>query len=333
MFKYSNNTLYCYVNDTASTSTTYQTYWKQNKRNSILCTSKDGSQAFYFNGNVVQTSAQAYISYLFTSLSIGASNWGNCKIKGTIHSITFYNDFLTEEDAKGLYNRSTYNYSNKADIWLDFDRVSGLGTVADPYKTPDKSGNGKDCLLGDGSTANTIPDFLAPGMDLDGTYNYLRINNVDGVFNQPERTFVLCFSPGKSLDEISSEAYLWCQGVDDSYFRTYYKGPVTNFYIHLGASVFIILTKATLDPYWQKAKNVLIVTANDTNSSAYFNGVEIGTGSAFVPTDISILYLGAYKISTSYNFNGKIHHFSTYPFKFGKLQVKDLTNKLLRGIK
>lgn len=302
------------------------------ERHVLMCAIKEGTQHTYWNGSLLDSSTQSYDADHDGAFIIGASSAFGSIFDGTIHSITLYTDFLTEEDAKQLYNRSVYNYPSKSSIWLDFDQVYGLGTVTEPYMTKDKSRFGRNCLLGDGSTANTIPSFSpAKGgyMDLDGTDNYLKVENAEGVFNNDEQTIVMCFSPDFTLDSGADEYIL--DSTDGDYSALINASGECE--ITLGGTAIVTITKAVMEQYWNRnGGNVLVIASQDGGTNVWFNRFLIvdSDTTSWTKSSVADIYLGCKNDISTY-YTGKFHHFSTYPFKFGLLQVEDITKRLLRN--
>ena len=80
--------------------------------------------------------------------------------------------------------------------YVEFDKMQVRPVLS---RTTDKSKYGRVCLLGDGSTANTIPAFQNPGFDCDGAANYLKVVQASGIFGSAGQTIACAIHPGFTL--------------------------------------------------------------------------------------------------------------------------------------
>ncbi|KKN23368.1 hypothetical protein LCGC14_0905670 [marine sediment metagenome] len=236
-----------------------------------------------------------------------------------------------------------------ANVWQDVDEIfsvtgssfligssdAGAGYVefADVHVRPvlartlDKSPAGHVCLLGDGSTANTIPDFLNPGFGLDGVNHYLLLPQTAGVYNNAEQSIAAVFRPGFAADD-GAFHYLFDSTAGSRY--TALKNNTGSMSILLGNLTIGTIPLATYEPYWVTGGlNVLVVASESGNTDVTLNGVLImdADNTAWSPVDPAEITLGA-SAALGSPFSGEFEGFMTWPEKLSPLQVADLTLRL-----
>lgn len=283
------------------------------------------SPTIYLNGVATATvAANTWYTCMITTatgidvdaLSIGYINpdYGDVEIDALLLS----NEVKTAAEALDLYDNSTFNFQNMADVYLDFK--ANYGNLV-----KDRSGNGKDF-----TTVNTI--FKNPGEELNGSTAYMLNSSASGIYNNTYQTIVMCFKPDFNWDE-DSNIYLFDS--DNRYYLIKLQNSSNNALQILFANVAINnIAASAYTPYWrQHGTNVLIITGTSGDTDTYFNGKKIdSSASNWTPSDASTLTLGGRFTSSSY-FDGEIFHFSTYGNKFAQkmtpTQVRALTSQLL----
>jgi len=106
----------------------YQAYWKQNERNVLQVVVSIVARDIwvYLNGtNIVTDTNWGSNIKTPTELHVGSANDYSVKFDGEIHSITIKNDLTTAQEAQDLYDNSTFNFQNKASVWLDMKSQVG----------------------------------------------------------------------------------------------------------------------------------------------------------------------------------------------------------------
>lgn len=224
----------------------------------------------------------------------------------------------------------TYFYANSggAGNWVEFDDVLIREVQA---RTLDRSGKGRNFMLGDGRTTSLFPTLLpAGGFIFDGSNDYI-IRNYGDVYNNASQSIVCCFCPDfypslnlyKAIFDSAGSRYTVIKSSG---------GAVAVLEIYLGNTLIANVAYATYAPYWKVGgKNVVVVVGTTGNTSVYLNYVPILTASATAwapatPTNI--------RIGIAYNntavFDGTIYHFSTYAFMLTPTQIRDITATLLQ---
>ncbi len=105
---------------------TYSAYWKIGERNVMVISGTSGDTSVWLNGVQIMDSDISFWSPRQpVELFIGAFYSGNFFFDGDIHSVSIKNDLTTAQEALDLYNRSTFNFKNKADVYLDMKSQVG----------------------------------------------------------------------------------------------------------------------------------------------------------------------------------------------------------------
>ena len=212
---------------------------------------------------------------------------------------------------------------------VDFDHFSIRPVLS---RTLDKSPNGHVCLLGDGFTANTIPDFLNPGFGLDGANQYLSLLQASGIYNNAAQSIVAVFRPGFNWNA-NINAYLY----DSTNGSRYYVLKLNNasgnvLSISMGGTAIGSIASAVYSPYWiQNGINVLAVVSVSGYTDVRLNNHLIMTAdaTAWSALDSTEIYLGS-NFAVAPLFSGEYLGFYTWPEKLSPLQVADFT--LSRGV-
>ncbi len=295
-------------------SATYSGYWGQGERNTIVVSFESGDTNVWLNGfQIVTNDGSAYSPTSMGALVIGASVAGLYKFDGTIKSFSIHNRLFTQEDVSALQNNSLYNYQNKASVWLDFKSISDDFVL-------DRSGKGN-------SFTNVGGSFSAPGIDLDGSNDYLLCDSATGIYGNAEQSIVICFSPDFDMG-VASNRYLFDSSSSGRYM-VYKDSGTSELSIILG-STFIGSTTGAGD-YWKiDGVNVFVLVSESGNTNAWLNNTQVSISdntawSAGNPTEI---YLGASYAPGGF-FDGEIFHFSTYPIKLSSIQAENITQALL----
>lgn len=252
---------------------------------------------------------------LDTAFYIGATATGTNKYAGWIKSIKVYHVRMDQPEAAGnVFTKSEYNFMNKADVWLDMRSVRNDGANS---ISKDRSGKGNDFLRGDGTTASTLPTFVNPGEDLDGSSDYLSKASV-GFLNNTYQTFVICFNPDFADD---GGSYYFFQTGGTEYSIA--KGASDNMPVILGGTTVIAggaNPSSNWLPYWKAhGTNVIVVTGTSGDTDLYLNGFPIISGdiTAWTPATPTSFYLGSTTAPGAY-FDGTIYHFSSYGSRFAQ---------------
>jgi len=311
--------------------------WRVNERNVITAACVSGTNKVWLNGVLAGSSGVAWTPLAnYTTAVIGAYYYGSMSspFVGNIHSISIYNTLLTETEALDLYDNSTFNFFSVADVFLDMKSQTSNGTN---QITKDKSGHGRDFKLGDGTTASTMPAFMSPGYDLDGTSDYLLNSNVTGIYNNTYQTIVVAFRPNFVYTN-NAYSYLYSSAAGAFQYAVVKAANVGSnaLYVIMGGYEVQAIASSIYSPYWkQHGVNVLVVSGISGNTDVWLNGNQILTkgNTVWVPTNSTSIYLGQVYSGTA-RFNGEIFHFSTYGNKFSQkmsdTQVRYLTGYLMQ---
>jgi len=218
-----------------------------------------------------------------------------------------------------------FDYEQRAKLWLDMAEAIIDGAND---RTLDKSRHGRHFALGDGVGTGT-PDFKNPGFDFNGTTDYLTNTASDGTYNNDAQTIVIACSPDFEPGGGGGGArYLFDSSSGARYFISHEGGGTLLLY--MGNTQIAIIAQATYEPHWRTdGRNVLVISSESGDTDVWLNGHQILTANATVwaKQDPAAIYIGS-RFSVANYFDGEIHHFSAYPFKFGQLQARDLTQRL-----
>jgi hypothetical protein len=106
------------------------------------------------------------------ALFVGSNNSGTASANGFCHFVEMYDRILTGEEALDKYQEDGFAEidASKSVLWLpcrsSFDDGANIVT--------ENLGTGVNAIMGDGSTANTMPAQVAPhGFDFDNTNDYI----------------------------------------------------------------------------------------------------------------------------------------------------------------
>lgn len=198
--------------------------------------------------------------------------------------------------------------------------------------TKDKSSKGNDFLLGDGDDTAVMPSFSNPGFELDGSSDYMLNSSASGIYNNANQSIVLCFKPDFATND-DNDIYLLSSSAGQGYLIL--KQDSAGSYtldIYLGNTIIANIAETTYKPYWiTHGQNVLVVAGTTGNTNVWLNGYKIldADNTAWSPADATSITLGASATPSLY-FNGEIFHFSTYDFKMTPIQMRSITNDLMR---
>jgi hypothetical protein len=165
LLKNSTNTLTLYVAGIPLfTSGVFGSYWKTNKKNTLIISAKSGDTSVWLNGfKVIDSDSSAFGQYVFEYINIFARYDGSIGATGVIKKFVFINNAIDDLDAAQW---------ESGGLDLDFS-VRGR-TVR------------QECLLGsDGKTAGEMPTIIRPrgGLLHDG-------GDFSTVLDSPELTFI-----------------------------------------------------------------------------------------------------------------------------------------------
>ena len=335
--KNSINALDLYVSSTniaAIPAVTYGAYWNVGKRNVLTFDFTSGDSNAWLNGTQIMTGDSTTFSTSYpTELYVGTRYTLTQLFDGEIESVAFKSEVLDRTDNQNLYDQSTYNFMNKADIWLDMKTQANDGTND---ITRDKSGQGNHFLIGDGSTASTQPTFNNPGFDLDGSTDYLLNSSATGIYNNTYQTIAICFTPDFAWDG-NADYYLYDSTAAAEYSVVKEDNAASNVLtITLGNTAIASVAATAFSPHWNaRGKNVLIVTGTTGDTDAFLNGKQIldSDSTAWSAANPADILLGAEQGLAGSWFNGEILHFSTYGQRFAQkmspTQARFLTDQLM----
>lgn len=288
--------------------------WKINERNVIVVSGVSGNTNIWLNGVVVMDSdTTAWTPGVPTFITAGY----NGTFEGILHSLKFFNQALTAQEALDYYNDSTYEYRNETSLYLPMGMRQHDPTNV---RTLDVSGNDRHAVFGgDPSKLGT-----RHGYDFDGS-DYL-LGNVVGLYNSSKISYAVEFNPSFGYDIDQSLYLLDASAVGRHYIIKYNaaSGYVLSF--KLGDGIGSNVPSATYGPYWRVGgRNILIVSADGVTLQIVLNGVLIrSVVYTFTPTNPPL-----YSIGSSYggagNFSGKFHSFRVWRKALTPLQIHDLS--------
>ena len=319
------------VNIASIPAGTYGPYWKQGERNLLVVSSASGNTNVRLNGQQVLTSDPSVWSPTPPDTVYVGCNAGLVALfDGIIHSFEIFNEAWDATQEAAFRNNRVFAALGQSDCHLPMRTQMGTGVVGDEYRTPDRSGKGRVCLLGDGVTPAKMPIFINPGFHFLPVHKYIDVLSFDGLTGGPEQTFVICFRPNFSFPTSTSQ-WLFCCGKDAvpaynmelSVGGTWFKVRMGKNYVHTLTSV----------PMWRrKGWNVAISTSAPSDNDLWFNGELLShTTTAWTPTDVENFVIGAYFTYALAYRGDDIRHFSVYPFKFSATQARELSHRLLTG--
>ena len=231
--------------------------------------------------------------------------------------------FGVEHTATGI--RLEFWAANNAIGYTEFDDVS---VQLVETQTSDKSGHGRNFLLGDGTTAATFPTFLNPSFRLDGATDYLSNPNASGIYNNASQSIVIGVRPDFGVEDGVYYTIMDTGAAGGDYRLE--KTNVSTIALRMGNMYIGEVATAIVVPHWMiGGKNVFALVGTTGNVDLYLNGHLIGHwATAWSPVDSAIIWLGQHAVGTR-RLPGDIFHFSTYPFMLGSIQVQDITEHLL----
>ncbi len=210
--------------------------------------------------------------------------------------------------------------------YCEFDAIQARPVLA---RTLDKSPHGRTCLLGDGVTANTIPDFLGTGkgFELDGINQFMKLPQASGIFGTTGQSIILAFKPGFDI-AIAAHRYL-LDSTATARYMVYKDAGGSELSIFLGGT-FIGGTVGAGDHWRVNGRNVLIISSVSGNTDARLNDALVmsADSTAWTPGDTSEIYLGCSNV-TSAKANEVLLDFIVFPFKLSPIQQTDLALSLL----
>ncbi len=326
------NTLQLNLNDTTIAtiaSGTYSSFWKQNQRNVIVISGTTGATNVWLNGNQILTAdATVWNSGTPTEFYVGSRFSASSLFDGEIHSISIYNDLLTGDEAQALYDNSLFNFQNKSDVWLDMKTQSSDDTND---ITKDKSGQGNDFLIGDGSTANTQPSFSNPGFDFDGSSDYM-ISKNSIIDSYTEMSFVICIKP--DFEPAIDDVIVLVGTVPELRVTMLHHNTASNNALRLYAGgISVVASLSDYEQYWNThGVNVFVATMKGGERKLYLNRnliINNTDATAFSASAVTNINLGRRGTASAY-YDGSFYHYSCYPFILSPTQGRMITTQLFR---
>jgi hypothetical protein len=282
-----------------------------------------GTVRTYANG-VAGGTRVSTVTFVPSLINIGSLLAAVNYYSGQIHSIRIFDQELSPEEVLQYATNNVYSYRSRPTIYLPMTNACHTATA-----TLDTSGNGRSAVFGAGVAA---PTKLVGrhGYDFDGGDNMT--TTLNGAFNTSEITIALEFEP--DLAAASGVVCVWCDAEAGSRY-TIFQWNTNDLYVILGnQQLATSVPVATYGRYWyQKARNVFVVSGKSGKSNFWLNGVRLLTDEATVWTAKNALTLtiGATAGLVS-NFDGRITRFAAFPQALTTLQVYDLlTNWQMRA--
>jgi hypothetical protein len=305
----------------------FQDYWRTGKRNVIVFSGESGDNNAWLNGHQILTNdTDAWTVKYPTELFIGAFYNSGFKFDGKIHSISIKNDITTAEEAQDLYDNSTFNFQNKASVYLDMEEqtVDGSGNAI----TKDKSGNGNHFKLGDGSDTDTFPDFKNPGFETDGS-DYMQGTTTGFIDSSVSEYTVAVVLDWQRVDAAGSFLSYETLGISNFAFLMKASSSIFQFYAGSPGGN----SAAKFNKHIKKGKVVIIGTADGSTTSIYVNGMKgedasVPRSTTFMETQQLFGFIrGSLSTDTCPEGSG-LYHASIFPFKLSPTQIRALTSQL-----
>lgn len=297
----------------------YSPYWKQNERNVLVISSESGDTNAWLNGvQILTNDASAWSPTVITDFNIGARGNNSQYFDGTMHSVKIFHTILTADDAMNYYNNSNFNYRNKASLDLTMGMAEHDMTNV---QTLDRSGNGKNMQLGDGTTASTYPTKTTTrGYTFDGSNDYMTRSTNLGISDYPFTMLVWVNTTETSEDAVIDLADA-SEG-DVNYALTINSGNGV-VYARNGGGAERAGNLNVIGGWY----HIVGVFASATSRKCYINGefnIE-NTNSLAFNTNVDTFSVGRFGDSSpgSY-YNGSLKFPKVIPLALTELQIKDI---------
>jgi hypothetical protein len=311
--------------------TGYQSHWRVGERNVLIVSSVTGDTNVWLNGTkIVDGDATAWTPQHALAFFVGADNGGAEKFDGVIHELHIFHDVWEGLQEENWRQTRTFNFTSRAGVWLDMKSKLGLGVTGSEFSTRDKSGSGRQTLLGNGTAAASFPTFHNPGFETDGaTDEYLEITQASGLLSGAQHTTVICFEPYFGADATWRTLYDSTSGL-----YSVAKSVLDTIWITVGGTnVAVIPAIDWLSSWHQYEKNIFVVSAENGDTNAWLNSVKLvdHDNTAWTPADPTAIQIGINAAKDDRRFHGVHHHFSVYPFMLSDSQVRFISHGLKTG--
>jgi hypothetical protein len=318
------------------TTAQYSAYWNVGEVNTLVVSGESGNTDAWLNGNkVLDGDSTAWSPKTPTIFYVGSSYTGASLFDGTIYSTEIFQGKWDDAQEEAWRLGTSFSLDIQADIYMDMDRVIGDGTPSNRYRAIEKSKNGNHPFLGTGNSLVNAPVYKNPGFEYNGTSSrYLEWNNQVGFYNNTEQTIISCFTPYFQTD-VNVDRYVYDSENTKRYLLIKRANAQNNIlWAYLGNTGLPSIAETTYKPYWRAyGKNVVIVSGKSGHNNMWLNGYKLldEDTTVWTPDDPATIQIGIYYGKDNFKFDGIIHHFSTYPFLIGSIQVDYITRRLLRG--
>lgn len=331
MLKNASNNLQIFLGNTSLfniATATVAAQWKELQENVLTISGESGgTNEVFLNGVSLGTNTTAWTPAGATELVAGSLATGGTYFDGKIHSIQVKNDLTTVQEALDLTNNSTFNFQNKADVWLDMKSQSSDGTN---QITKDKSGNGNDLLLGDGTTTTTFPSFLNPGFQTDGG-DYMQTTN-SGLLDASLSEFTMIAVLDRGNLGQSSKTWVSYEETDLTNNGAIILTSATNIQFYAGgvsgnnAANFVDDNRI--------GKVVIVGTTTGSETSIWVNGQKGVDATAPAAIDLTAnqkltLFARGNASTGAVLSGGKIYQTALIPFKLTPIQIRQVSQDLL----
>ncbi|MCK5027977.1 MAG: hypothetical protein KAS07_06155, partial [Candidatus Pacebacteria bacterium] len=290
--------------------------WVVGERQRLVYSARQGQQRMWLNGVLLGTSTGNFVpDFLTAAFTIGGT-YSN-EFEGIIHSVSVHSRYFTSEDITALQNNALYNFFNSSSVWLDFSSMAN-------NVISDKSGKGRDFT-------NVGGDFSAPGMELNGSSDYIVNNSAQGIYGNDSQSIVMVFNPDFNWD---ADVYYYL--FDSTSSNRYSVVKLINVSDHklrvlLGDTIIEDIAASAYSAYWNyHGVNVLVIAGESGNTDVYLNGFKIldADNTAWAVRNPTEIYLGC-QYNVTNRFDGEIFHFSAYPFKLSPIQAEFITSYMM----
>lgn len=307
-------------------SAVYGAYWLAGKENILIVSSDGATTNAWLNGTQIATAVAVAWTVAYPSLvSIGANFGAGSPFAGTIRSLTIRATLMTQADVDAIQTARLWTYPNRASVWLDMAEATERGGLK---QTLDKSPNGHVCLLGDGSTAASIPSFENPGFGCDGVDNHMELPDASFLY-EDEITLGFAIRPNYGPGSSGAHVFLFDDGLGTLKYSVF-KASGGGLALYLGGALSTV-SEAALTPYWVvDGLNVLLVAINGTDRVVMLNGhIVAETVTAYAKSAVPSAKLWE-RNNGSANHDGGADGFCFWPEKLSPLQMIDAT--ISRGV-
>ncbi len=312
------------TNVTITAAAGFSSYWKQNKENIFVITSKSGDTSIWLNGNLIDDSdTTAWSSAEEAELTIGSRSSDSSFFDGTIHEVKVFNKQLTDQEAEDYSNGRVWNYENEAaHIWpMD---------LANHDPTNDRSldikGNNHGVWNPTANTPTKNSDDIGYWMDGD----LMTLSDITVGTNDCTVVAMIRDDEGSGVgyDGIIASQTTGAGILSPLYF-TASTGALR---MNLNGTAYTASSKMLSDGLWHV---VGITYDRDGNATFYSDGEIDGTAdisaASAVSLTMSTLQIGRAG-SVTYLVGHLAHGFIWNDRALTPMQMKDLSTKLFRGI-